>query len=138
MSHRAVGLDGVAKGGLRGEPVEEGEERERVERERVVVEEIDHMVGSEGREEPPERRGERLCLGVVDGCGDGGEKIVGVRRRRRRRRVPGGVSEGRFGRKTREGIGEFEFGTAHYTNKFFFAENAFPFNSHFQISHFSF
>lgn len=38
-----------------------------------MVDEIDEMVGFEGREESPERRGERLCLGVVDGCGDGGE-----------------------------------------------------------------
>lgn len=63
------------------------------------------MVGFEGREEPPERRGERLRLGVVDGCGDGGEKRIGCSRRRPRRwrwGVPCGVA-GRFG----EGIGEF-------------------------------
>lgn len=38
-----------------------------------MVDEVDKMVGFEGREEAAERRGERLCLGVVDGCGDGGE-----------------------------------------------------------------
>lgn len=37
IRHSAVGLEGVAKGGDRGEPVEEGEERERGETERVMV-----------------------------------------------------------------------------------------------------
>lgn len=102
ISHSAVGLEGVAKGGDRREPIEEGEKRERGERERVMVDEVDEMVGFEGREKPAERRGERLCLGVVDGCRDGGEYRVS-RPRRRWWGLPCGEAEGRFG----EGNGEF-------------------------------
>lgn len=71
VGHGAVGLDGVAKRGVRREPVEEGEERERGERVGVEVDEIDNVTGCEGREELSERGGvvERLRV-VFDGVGD--------------------------------------------------------------------
>lgn len=109
ISHSAVGLESVAKGGDRREPIEEGEERDRGEREGVMVNEVDEMVGFEGREEPPKRRGERLCFDVVDGCGDGGEYRIACRRRRQWG-VPCGVAEGRFGGEGIGEIGEFECG----------------------------
>ncbi|PON89093.1 hypothetical protein TorRG33x02_151680 [Trema orientale] len=81
VGHGAVGVEGVAEGGLRGEPVEEGEERERRERVRVEVDEVDKVTGCEGREETLERGLQRLCLGVVNCFGDGEEYGISMARR---------------------------------------------------------
>lgn len=51
VGHGGVGEDGVAEWGVGGERGEEGKERERGERERVVVYEVDDVGGCEGREE---------------------------------------------------------------------------------------
>ncbi|PON33501.1 LOW QUALITY PROTEIN: hypothetical protein PanWU01x14_352260 [Parasponia andersonii] len=88
VGHGAVGVEGVAEGGLRG-PVEEGEERERRERVRVEVDEVDKVTGCEGREDTLERGLQRLCLGVVNCFGDGEEYGISMVRRWWWR-VPGG------------------------------------------------
>ena len=56
MGHGGVGLESVAEGGARGEPGEEREERVWREGERVVVDEIDDVLGCERRDEVLERR----------------------------------------------------------------------------------
>lgn len=51
MGHGAVGLYSVTELGLRREEVEEREERLRREGMRVVIDEVDHMIGCEGWDE---------------------------------------------------------------------------------------
>lgn len=56
VSHGAAGSDGEAEVGLRGDEVEEGEERRRKEVVRVASDEVGDVVGSERREEFAEGR----------------------------------------------------------------------------------
>ena len=51
LGHGAIGGEGVAEGRLRSKPVEEGAERKRRKRIGVEVDEVDKVIGYEGREE---------------------------------------------------------------------------------------
>jgi hypothetical protein len=64
VGHGAIGMKGVAEGGIGREPVEEREERVWRERMWVVVDEVDEMLGCEGSDELFERRVEWFGFGV--------------------------------------------------------------------------
>lgn len=79
LGHGGVRMEGVAKGRVGREEVEEGEERGRGERKRVEVDEVDDVTGSEGWKDAfeggrgMERSGFRS---VDDGFGDCKENVI--------------------------------------------------------------
>lgn len=71
VGHSAIGLNGVAKCGVRRKEIEEGEERRRGERKRVGVNEVDEVMWFEKRKDFSKRGVKRVFWGIVDSLRDG-------------------------------------------------------------------